>query len=65
MNGNWIAIGHIDDIPLRGARVVKAPGGDIAVFVGPGETLTLGMAIGFPLVIAGSILGTFRSSAPS
>lgn len=29
---NWIAIGHIDDIPLRGARCFKTPEGKIAVF---------------------------------
>lgn len=29
---NWIAIGHIDDIPLRGARCVKTPASKIAVF---------------------------------
>ncbi|MEX0285555.1 MAG: nitrite reductase small subunit NirD [Paracoccaceae bacterium] len=29
---NWIDIGHIDDIPLRGARVVKTPLGCIALF---------------------------------
>jgi nitrite reductase (NADH) small subunit len=29
---NWIAIGTIDDIPLRGARCVKTPLGRIAVF---------------------------------
>jgi nitrite reductase (NADH) small subunit len=29
---NWIAIGHISDIPLRGARCVKTPQGKIAVF---------------------------------
>ncbi len=28
----WIKIGHIDDIPMMGARVVRAPEGDIAVF---------------------------------
>jgi nitrite reductase (NADH) small subunit len=28
----WIDIGAIDDIPLRGARVVKAKSGCIAVF---------------------------------
>lgn len=28
----WIAIGAVADIPRRGARVVKAPGGDIAIF---------------------------------
>ena len=29
---NWIDIGHIDDIPLRGARLVKTPVGCIAIF---------------------------------
>ncbi|NQV82591.1 MAG: nitrite reductase small subunit NirD [Rhodospirillales bacterium] len=28
----WIDIGTLDDIPRLGARVVRAPGGDIAVF---------------------------------
>ena len=28
----WVDIGAIDQIPLRGARVVKAPSGCIAVF---------------------------------
>lgn len=28
----WVDIGHIDDIPRRGARVVKTPRGDVAVF---------------------------------
>jgi nitrite reductase (NADH) small subunit len=28
----WIDIGALDAIPVRGARVVKAPGGCIAVF---------------------------------
>jgi nitrite reductase (NADH) small subunit len=32
MDLNWIAIGHIDDIPLRGARCVKTRDGKIAVF---------------------------------
>jgi len=32
MNQNWIAIGEISDIPLRGARCVKTPQGKIAVF---------------------------------
>ena len=35
MSGNpskWIDIGAISDIPVRGARVVKGPGGCIAVF---------------------------------
>lgn len=29
---SWIAIGHIDDIPRRGARCVKTPMGRVAVF---------------------------------
>lgn len=29
---NWTDIGHINDIPLRGARCVKTPGMTIAVF---------------------------------
>lgn len=29
---NWLAIGNIADIPLRGARCVKTPQGKIAVF---------------------------------
>lgn len=29
---SWIDIGHIDDIPLRGARVLKTQVGCIAVF---------------------------------
>ena len=29
---SWIDIGSIEDIPLRGARVVKTPRGCIAVF---------------------------------
>lgn len=29
---NWIAIGNISDIPLRGARCVKTPQGRIAIF---------------------------------
>lgn len=32
MNIDWIDIGAVGDIPPRGARVVRAPGGDIAVF---------------------------------
>jgi len=28
----WIEIGALDDIPRQGARVVRANGGDIAVF---------------------------------
>jgi nitrite reductase (NADH) small subunit len=29
---SWIDIGHIDDIPLRGARVVKTPVGCLGLF---------------------------------
>ncbi|PWR22271.1 nitrite reductase small subunit NirD [Zavarzinia compransoris] len=29
---HWLDIGSLDDIPPRGARVVRAAGGDIAVF---------------------------------
>ena len=29
---DWIEIGTLDDIPRQGARVVRAAGGDIAVF---------------------------------
>lgn len=29
---SWIDIGHIDDVPLRGARIVKTPVGCVAVF---------------------------------
>ena len=29
---SWIDIGHLDDIPLRGARLVKTPVGCVAVF---------------------------------
>jgi len=32
MEKAWIDIGALDDIPRQGARVVKAPGGCIAVF---------------------------------
>ena len=29
---SWIDIGHIDEVPLRGARLLKTPMGCIAVF---------------------------------
>lgn len=32
MRKNWILVGHIDDIPFLGARVVKTTLEDIAVF---------------------------------
>jgi len=31
-DSDWIEIGSIEDIPRRGARLVKTPRGDIAVF---------------------------------
>ena len=31
-DSGWIEIGTVDDIPPLGARVVRTPGGDIAVF---------------------------------
>lgn len=31
-NSDWVDIGAAADVPLRGARVVAAPAGDIAVF---------------------------------
>lgn len=35
---SWIDIGHIDDIPERGARLVKTRAGCVAVFrTGPAE----------------------------
>lgn len=32
MHDGWIDIGHLSDIPRQGARVIAAPGGNIAVF---------------------------------
>ncbi len=32
LNISWIEVGRLDDIPRLGARVVRAPDGDIAVF---------------------------------
>ncbi len=29
---DWIEIGRVEDIPRQGARVVRSPSGDIAVF---------------------------------
>ena len=28
----WIEVGGVDDVPLRGSRIVRAQGGDIALF---------------------------------
>ena len=32
MNEHWIEIGRVEDIPRRGARVVRTAAGDIALF---------------------------------
>lgn len=32
MKGSWMIVGHIEDIPVRGARVIKTPAGCVAVF---------------------------------
>jgi nitrite reductase (NADH) small subunit len=32
MNENWLQIGHLEDIPRQGARVVKTAAGEIALF---------------------------------
>lgn len=32
MNGDWVNVGTINDIPKLGARVVRTDNGDIAVF---------------------------------
>lgn len=39
---SWIEAGKVDDIPLRGARIVRAAWGDIAVFrTGDGSVFAL------------------------
>lgn len=32
MTANWIEIGPVSEIPQRGARIVRQPGSDIAIF---------------------------------
>jgi len=32
MAQTWLDVGSIDDVPLRGARVVASPAGNIAIF---------------------------------
>jgi len=32
MSQNWIEVGHLEDIPYLGSRVVKTGGTDIAIF---------------------------------
>ena len=40
--GDWIDVGHVRDMPERGARVVRAPFGDIAIFrTADGEVFAL------------------------
>ncbi len=29
---DWIDVGGLDDVPMRGSRIVRAPEGDIAIF---------------------------------
>jgi nitrite reductase (NADH) small subunit len=29
---NWIDVGHVDDVPMRGSRVIATGAGDIALF---------------------------------
>lgn len=42
MADSWIDIGAVEDVPLRGARVVKTPRGCLAVFrTGDGEVFAL------------------------
>ncbi|MYZ50136.1 nitrite reductase small subunit NirD [Propylenella binzhouense] len=42
MTADWIEIGRVEDVPLRGARTVKTPAGDIAVFrIATGEMLAI------------------------
>lgn len=31
-SADFIDVGAVDDVPLRGSRVLRAPGGDIALF---------------------------------
>jgi nitrite reductase (NADH) small subunit len=39
LDTNWIQVGHIDEIPRLGARVVKTEQGDIAVFRNAGDEI--------------------------
>ena len=32
MTEQWVAAGHLEDIPRLGARIVETPGGNIALF---------------------------------
>ena len=39
ISSTWLDVGSADDVPVRGARVVKSPMGDIAVFKAADGTL--------------------------
>ncbi|WP_417318585.1 nitrite reductase small subunit NirD [Emcibacter sp.] len=42
MTENWIEVGHVEDIPFLGSRVIKTGGTDIAVFkTSTGEVFAL------------------------
>lgn len=32
LSQDWLDVGHSDDVPMRGSRVIATPSGDIAVF---------------------------------
>jgi len=39
---NWIDVGRIDEVPARGARTVRTPLGEVAIFrTGEGEVFAL------------------------
>ncbi len=39
ISGTWLDVGAVEDVPARGARVVRAPQGDVAVFKAADGTL--------------------------
>jgi nitrite reductase (NADH) small subunit len=39
ISGTWLDAGAADDVPVRGARVIKSPFGDIAIFKAVDGTL--------------------------
>lgn len=36
MMSDWIEVGHVDDVPLRGSRVIATEQGNIAIFKAAG-----------------------------
>ena len=36
MMSDWIEVGHVDDVPLRGSRVIATEQGNIAIFKASG-----------------------------